>query len=160
MEFYKDFPDTARVWIYQCDRPVPEEHTAYAMQRIEEFTRQWTSHNRQLRAAGALLHGRFLVLMADESAAGASGCSIDASMHFIKGLGQELGVDFTDRMQFAWKNDGHISTLHRDALPDAYRKGVINDETLVFDNLVKTKGDFERRWTLPLRESWIYRFVQ
>jgi hypothetical protein len=38
------------------------------------------------------------VLCANEDFVSASGCSIDSSVHFVKSLGNELHVDFFNRM--------------------------------------------------------------
>ena len=33
-------------------------------------------------------------------------------------------------------------------------EGVLNEETTVFNNLIETKGDFEKKWEVPVKESW------
>lgn len=154
------FPDTSRVWIYQADKPMPEGEIGALNERIVDFAQEWTSHNKQLKATGGLLHDRFLVLVADESQAGASGCSIDTSVRFVKQVGQEYNADFFDRMQFAYLKDDAVKTLHRDDLDEAYKSKEIDDETLFFDNLVSNKSDFLARWVTPLGKSWMKRFIQ
>ena len=153
------FPDTSRVWIYQADEPLPEESIHDINRLISQFAVQWTSHNMQLKATGGLLHDRFLVLVADESHAGASGCSIDTSVRFIKQLGEKYKRDFFDRFTFAYLDGDQVKSIHRDALAEAYRSGTITDDTLFFDNLVSDKGAFIKRWLAPFGESWMKRFV-
>jgi len=84
MTTYNILPDTTRVWIYQAQTPFTENKIAEIRQHISNFTTSWVSHNNQLRAFGDIYHNQFIVLMVDESLAGASGCSIDKSVHFIK----------------------------------------------------------------------------
>jgi len=62
-------------------------------------------------------------------------------------------------MTFAYKMDGEIKTAHRNEFENLYAQKIINDETLVFDNLVKTKADFEKGWTKKLSDSWHKRMV-
>lgn len=153
-------PDSARVWIYQADRPFREGDVPEIRHYVQQFAQQWVSHNRQLRAFGDVLHNRFVVLMVDESQADASGCSIDKSVYFLKTLQQTYGVDLFDRMRFSYiKEDGQVVTVDRDTFEKAYREGQINGETLVFDTLVATKGDFDRGFAKPLKESWHKRLV-
>lgn len=53
---------------------------------------------------GFVMYNRFVVLMADESEVGVSGCSMDASVHFIKGLAAEFNTNFlTDGILLIWK---------------------------------------------------------
>lgn len=153
------FSDSARVWIYQGNDVLEEEAIQRVNQRILEFTEVWTSHNRNLRATGGLLHDRFLVLVVDEENAGASGCSIDASVRFVQSIGADHNVDFFDRWLFAYLDDNQVKTVHRNDLKDQYAEGRVKDDTLFFDNLVSSKGQFLTRWLVPLGESWMKRFV-
>jgi hypothetical protein len=51
---------------------------------FSNFCIQWTAHGANLKAYGEVRHHRFIVMIVDETAAGASGCSIDKSIHFIR----------------------------------------------------------------------------
>jgi hypothetical protein len=154
-----NLPGSSRVWVYQSNRKFTVEETEAVQSAISDFTRQWVSHNQALRAQGAVYHHQFLVLMVDESQAGASGCSIDSSVQFVRQLQQELGVDFFDRMLFAWQDGDEVHMAHRMEFAELYKNGVLTEETLVFDNLVKTKGDFETAWVKRLGDSWHKRMV-
>lgn len=138
---------------------MPADEIGMLNGRIIDFSRQWTSHNRQLRATGGLLHDMFVVLVSDESAAGASGCSIDTSVKFVRQLGEEYQIDFFDRLHFTYLQDEQVHRLHRDQIAEAYAKQQITDETLFFDNLVKDKGEFLKRWVTPFGDSWLKRFA-
>jgi len=159
MTTYEVLPDTTRVWIYQAQTPFTENKIAEIRQHISNFTTSWVSHNNQLRAFGDIYHNQFIVLMVDESLAGASGCSIDKSVHFIKQIEQHYNVDLFDRMTFTYKDGEAVKSAPRMEFSQLYQSGKINDTTLVFDNLVKTKADFEANWVKPLGESWHKRMV-
>lgn len=159
MTAYDILPDTTRVWIYQAQTPFTENKITEIRQHISNFTTSWVSHNNQLRAFGDIYHHQFIVLMVDESLAGASGCSIDKSVHFIKQIEQHYKVDLFDRMTFTYKDGEVVKSAPRMEFAQLYQSGKINDATLVFDNLVKTKGDFDANWVKPLGESWHKRMV-
>ncbi len=156
---YEQLPDTSRVWIYQSSRPFNEEETDQLQSILTDFAQRWVSHNRQLRAFGGLFHRQFLVLMVDESQAGASGCSIDSSVHFMQGLESQFGVQLFDRMTFTYLDGDAVQTAGRDEFSQLYQAGKINDLTPVFDNLVSNKADFNAKWVKPLGESWHKRMV-
>lgn len=156
---YEALPASTRVWIYQSNSPFAEKDIKQIKSYIDQFARSWVSHNQQLSAYGDLLHDRFVILMVDESQAGASGCSIDKSVAFLKALQTEFGVDLFDRMRFSYLEDQEVQTVSRDEFARLYQEGLINDETPVFDPLVNTKGDFEENWIRPLGESWHRRMV-
>lgn len=151
--------DASKVWIYQADRFFTNEEKAEIEQEISAFVDKWSSHNRQLKAYGNLFHHKFICLMVDETQAGASGCSIDSSVHFIQYLEKKYGVNLFDRLNYSYLVGKEIRTIPHAEFSDAYAKGLIDDETLMFDNLVKTKADFIRKWTVPLGESWFKRMI-
>ncbi len=92
------FPADSRVWVYVSGRQLTEEESISALERARIFVGDWTSHDRRLKAHAEILSGRFLILLVDESQAGASGCGIDKSVHFVRQLGESLNTDFFDRM--------------------------------------------------------------
>ena len=159
MTNYEILPDTTRVWIYQAKQPLADSIVSEIEQHLINFTKSWVSHNHQLRAYGAVYYQQFIVLMVDESLAGASGCSIDKSVHFVKQIEQQYNIDLFDRMTFTYKDGTNIKSASKTDFAGLYQNGYINDETLVFDNLVKNKGEFEAKWLKPLGKSWLKRMV-
>ncbi len=151
-------PDT-RVWIYQSNRPFSSEDLPKIRETVQYFAQLWVSHNQQLRAWSDVLHRRFIVLMVDESQAGASGCSIDKSVHFLKALQAEYQVDLFDRLVFSYLDGETVHTVPRETFAQLYADGVIHDETPVFDTLVSTKGAFDQGFVRPLGQSWHKRMV-
>lgn len=153
------YPPEARVWIFQANDPVDEEFLPEIHDRIGEFTKVWTSHQKQLRATGSILHNRFIVLVVDQSMAGTSGCSIDKAMHFVQSLGHLYETDFLDRHYYTFVDNDQLRTVHSNELRSLYEVGEIDDDTPVYDNLVSTKEDFLEKWVVPLKDSWIKRVV-
>ena len=159
MNDYATLPASTRVWIYHSNRPFDDQELPMVKVKLQQFARQWVSHNRQLRAHGDILHNRFVVLMVDESQSGASGCSIDSSVNFLKSLQAEHNVDLFDRMIFSYLDGEQVKSVSRDEFSALYEAGKITDDTPVFDTLVNNKGDFEQQWIKPLSQSWHKRMV-
>ena len=151
--------NSSKVWLYQADREFSYEELDTIREDLFHFLTAWTSHNNELMCYGNVFHKRFLGLFVDESKAGVSGCSIDKSVKFVNALGQKLDVGFFDRMTHAFLENDEVHTLPHDKLSESYEAGKINDNTLFFDNLVKTKGDFLTSWIKPLKDSWHTRFL-
>ena len=155
----QQFPDHARVWVYQSNRPFSPEEIEGLNQQLGHFARQWVSHNQLLKASAQVVYDRFIVLMVDEGQVGAGGCSIDRSVAFLKSLQAEYGMDLFDRMLFSYRDGENIVTLSRDAFAERYQEGAIHDETVVFDPLINDKASFDRAFAKPLSESWMKRMV-
>lgn len=151
--------DTSRVWMYQNEAGIPAETITAIKEELASFAIQWQSHSQQMTALGDVIFDRFLVLIADESRVGAGGCSIDSSVHFFKALEQKYGLNLMDRMLFSYRDGENINTLPREEFAKLYAEGTIDDKTIVFDTLVKTKADLESSFEKALGESWHKRMV-
>ncbi|MEM7348424.1 MAG: ABC transporter ATPase, partial [Chloroflexota bacterium] len=76
------------------------------------------------------------------------------SVQLMQELGKAVGVDFFDRMQVAYRSVEEIRTAPMHAFADLVKEGQLDAETIVFNNLVKTKGEFEAQWEVPASASW------
>jgi ABC-type branched-subunit amino acid transport system ATPase component len=149
-----EFSPASKIWIYQSNRELTETERAKAQQLLNSFTEGWTAHNQQLKAAAKILYNRFIILLVDETQAGASGCSIDKSVHFIKALEDEFGIDLFDRFNTAYFENDQILTANRAEFENLLKQGKVNSETVVFNNLVVNFQDFQTKWQVPLKNSW------
>lgn len=148
-------PPHTRVWIYQSSRPFTADENNYIKNVCNAFVAEWAAHGSKLSAAIEVLHHRFIVIFVDEAVAMASGCSIDKSVRLIKQLEQELSISLTGRMEIAYMAGDEIKTFHLHDLGKMLASGNITNNTLLFDNMVSTKADFDNKWLCPLKDSWV-----
>jgi hypothetical protein len=102
-----------------------------------------------------LFYGQFIVLMADESATGVSGCSTDSSVRVVKEIEKATGVSMFDRLSLAFFIKGKVQLVPMAQLPYALENGFVTGESLYFNNTVLTKAELEHKWLIPLRDSWL-----
>ena len=159
METENNFSPQSKVWIYQSTRAFDEQEIKWLNEQLSIFAKQWTAHNAQLKAIGKVVEDRIILLMVDETQASASGCSIDSSVHFIKSLEKTLEVNLFDRSLFNYILDDKIYSASLNQLEELVDSGVINQNTIVYDPLVKTKSDFDAQFKLPISNSWMKSFA-
>lgn len=157
---FQELPPSARVWIYQANRPLAAVELAAVEPALVQFAAEWTSHGRLLRASAAFFHGQFLVLGLDEAVADASGCSIDASVRFVRGLEEYLGVSLLEKSQLAFLLDGQITLLNRRDLRQAVAAGQLRPETPYFDNTIAQYGKLAAAWPAPAAQTWLAKYFQ
>lgn len=148
------FPKNSRVWIYQSDRELNAAETAGLQQQLNAFTREWTAHNNQLKAAAEIRYNRFIILLVDESQAGASGCSIDKSVKVMKEIEQHLGINLFDRFNLAYRDGDQVLSAPRAKFESLIAEGKITPDTIVYNNVVQTLADLETKWEVPFKNSW------
>lgn len=153
------YPDTSKVWIYPSDQCIEDTLIPEIYQSIQQFTRQWTSHQSALFATGGILHNYFIVFVVDDQLNSPGGCSIDKSVHFLQDLGRTYHKDFFNRMIFHYLKDDNIFQVHANDLKSLYADQKIDDDTLFFNPLVKNKKEFLEQWLVPFKTSWHYQFL-
>ena len=151
---YNQLSPESRVWVYQSNRPFTVEEIEWINQQLWDFIGKWASHSNKVKAYGGVYHNQFIVLVADESEYDVSGCSTDSSIRFIKEIEKALNLNLFDRMSVACELDGEVVIMSSQKFKANIEAGLIDDETIVFNNLVQTKSDFDNNWRVPLRESW------
>lgn len=155
---FDQLPPESRVWIYQASRPLAAAEIMSALPGLARFAEEWTSHGRTLHASAEFLHQQFLVVGLDEGIAGASGCSIDASVRFVAQLEQQLGVELLEKSRLAFLQAGTVRLLKRTELPAAVADGTLEPGTFYFDNTLGTKGELDTRWPRPAGDTWLARY--
>jgi hypothetical protein len=150
-----NFSDKSRVWVYQSSRMFMLSEALEIEELLNNFSAEWRSHGAEVNAYANLFFGQFLVLMADESDTTVSGCSTDASVRFVKSLGDKYGVDFFNRTHLAFLIKDKIQVLPLNQLQYAVEHGFINADTLYFNNVVQTKAQLENEWIVPVKQSWL-----
>lgn len=150
-----NFSKDSRVWVYQSNRLLSMHEALQAEEMINKFCEEWVSHGADVKAYGNLFFGQFLILMADETQAGVSGCSTDSSVRFVQDLGKTFGVDFFNRTNLAFIIKDKIELLPLGQLSYAFQNGFVTADTLFFNNVVLNKEQLEKNWITPVKDSWL-----
>ncbi|HKZ65449.1 MAG TPA: hypothetical protein VJ111_03800 [Chitinophagaceae bacterium] len=149
------FSADSRVWVYQANRSFSLQEALDIEEMLNDFASQWKSHGRPIKGAGYLFFGQFIILTADETATGVSGCSTDSSVRLLKNIEQKFNVNMFDRMTLAFVVKDKIQLLPLAQLQYAADNGFIDGDTLYFNNLVQTKQELENNWIIPVKDSWL-----
>jgi hypothetical protein len=156
---YKNLPNNSRVWIYQSEREFNQKEIEIISAKAEEFINSWTRHGDNLKGSFTIKYNQFLVLAVDENFNTVSGCSIDSSVRFVQQLEKELQLDLMNKMNITFKDNETINLVKLSDFQQFAKDKKISLETIVFNNMVNTKEDFENKWEIPAKQSWHKRFL-
>ncbi len=151
---YEPFPKNSKVWVYMSDQEISAEQEESLHYQLKGFVKNWTAHQKLLKAGYDILYHRFIVLIVDESSVKVSGCSIDTSVHFMQKLETEFNFHLLNRMLFGYEKDGKVFSLEKKEFKTRMDSGEITSETWVYNNLVNTLNQLENSWKIPFKESW------
>jgi hypothetical protein len=149
-----NFSENSRIWIYQSDRELNDTEVTAIERILGGFIADWTAHNNKLLATSIIKYNRFIILVVDESQAGASGCSIDKSVKVMKELEQQFNINLFDRFNIAYRDGSTIKSANRNEFEELIKQGAINADSVVFNNLVNNIAELNAKWEVPFRESW------
>ena len=157
---FDDLPEYSRIWIYQANRSFNENELNEIAEKLQHFIKQWTAHGAQLKAGFKIIYKRFIVIGLDQNINAASGCSIDASVHFIQQLEKDYNVDLMDKMNVSFKQGEFVAYKSLVDFKKMVKQKAISKNTIVFNNLVTNIAEFNENWEVPASESWHSRFFK
>lgn len=156
---FEELPESSRVWIYQANRSFSQEELNEIRLKLNVFIDNWTAHGQNLQSGYTIEYKRFIVLGLNEDLNNATGCSIDASVHFIQELEKAYKVDLMDKMNVSYKQGEFVAYKTLLEFKKMAKERAVSKNTTVFNNLVTTKGEFLEHWEVPAKDSWHSRFL-
>jgi hypothetical protein len=153
----ENFHAGSRVWVYQSNRLFTLSEALIIEDKLNAFVESWNSHGDPVKGFGTLFFGQFVILAADESATGVSGCSTDSSVRLIKEFEKIFDVTLFDRQLLAFVIKDKIQMLPLNQFSYATENGFINADTMYFNNTVLTLDELRHKWLIPVKQSWLAR---
>jgi hypothetical protein len=150
--YFPQLSNDSRVWIYQSNRSFSENEKSLLNESFKEFVSSWAAHGSKLVADAVIIGDYFVALAVDEKTAMASGCSIDSSVKFIKSVGQQLNIDFFNRLKLIVKKDSEIKMIPFSDL-NQYT------DWSIYNTLVNTVEQLNSLFLIPVEESELYKMM-
>ncbi len=156
---FDSMPGHSRLWVYQANRPFAADEQTHLTKGLRSLCDDWSAHGSPLHTSFTLQYDQFVVLAVDERLHGASGCSIDGSVHFLKNLQQSLGLDFFDRSHVAFLQEKKVMLYDLPDLKRLFEKHTLSADSISFNNAVTTRDEWVRQWLQPVKDSWMARYL-
>ncbi len=152
-------PNHTRVWIYQGNREFTLREIEIINATLTAFCQQWAAHGAPLQSNFVIRENRFVILLVNEEAHASSGCSIDGSVRVMKGLQQQLDIDFFDRTQVAFWISNQIQTFATAELKNAFSSGKLSSQSILINTLASTKHELDLNWKIEVQNSWLKKYL-
>ncbi|QNM85278.1 ABC transporter ATPase [Polaribacter pectinis] len=156
---YSSIPDDAKVWIYPSSRKFYPNEIEEIEEKVKNFIENWRADDENFKASYKFLYNRFIVLVADDEASPLKNTEIDASVSFILELQNDYEVELLDKMNVCFKQGEFVQYKDLKDFKKLLKNKAVTAKTIIFDNLITTKQDFDNFWEIPIEESWYRRFL-
>lgn len=145
-----------KLWIYQSNRLLSDAECTRMGELLTDFIQEWTAHGNELLGSFEIKYKLFVFLIVDESKAMVTGCSIDKSVRVLDTIQKELRINLFDRLQIAYRQtqDDAIALAPSSIFQELVDNGVLNENTIVFNNMLTSADDLVDKWEVPLKDSW------
>lgn len=152
-------PDDAKVWIYPSSRKFYTNEIEGLEIKIKQFISSWKIDDENFKASYQFLYNRFIILFADDEKSTLTNSDIDASVTFILQLQQEYEVELLDKMNVCFKQGKFVQYKELKDFKKLLKNKAVTGKTIIFDNLITTKQDFDNYWEVAIEDSWYNRFL-
>lgn len=153
-EEYKNYPDNAKVWVYQAANHLDNDDIAFLKVEIDDFISSWESHGSMLKADFDILYNLFVVFFVDEEGDRMCGRAQDASVNLMKKMEEQLETEFLNRMNLSYLSNDKAIPVKMENFAKLIEEGTITENTLVFNNTITTKKEFDTIFKAQLKDSW------
>jgi hypothetical protein len=153
---FNELPQSARVWIYQTNRTLTIGEKEIVSDYLKKNTDQWAAHGAPLKSSFTITENRFVIISADEAFNAASGCSIDASTHWLKDLGSQLNVNFFDRALIYKSENGELKEANPFGVKKLIENGEVLPKTPLYTQQVNNLGALEN-WPVTAESQIQYK---
>tara|TARA_B110000967_G_scaffold192138_1_gene218481 strand:+ start:319 stop:804 length:486 start_codon:yes stop_codon:yes gene_type:complete len=157
---FEEIPEDAKVWVYPSSRKFYPNEIEALEEKVKTFVESWKSDDATFKASFKFLYNRFIILTADDIATELSNADIDASVSFILTLQETYEVALLDRMNVCFKQGEHVQYKDLKDFKKLLKNKALTGKSIIFDNLVNTKQDFDNYWEITIEESWYNRFLK
>lgn len=150
--------DEARVWVYPASRKFYAQEVDEIINKLHSFVSSWKKSSMDFQASFELKYNRFIIFFAENNIQ-LTNNDIDEQVAFILTLQNEYKLDLLDKMNVCFKQGEFVQYKEIKAFKKLLKEKAVSPKTIVFDNLVQSKYDFENYWEVPITDSWYNRFL-
>jgi len=152
---FESLPDSARTWVFAADRNLSASQAGQLLNAVDEFLSSWKAHGTSLHSGRDWRDDRFLTVAVDQTAAGASGCSIDGLFRILKSVEKRVGAGLVASGNVFYRSaSGTVESVTREKFAKLAAQGEIRDTTVVFDPTVTTLGEWRANFQTDVAHSW------
>ena len=159
---FKDFTtlsEQAKVWIYPSSRKFYPQEVEEIEAKIKNFVTNWNPKDDRFLCSYQFLYNRFIIISVEESVSSITNEQMDFLVCFIMDLQNTYKVQLLDRMNVCFKQGKYIQYKELKEFKKLLKNKTVSKKTVLFDNLITTKFDFENYWQVSIEDSWYKRFL-
>ena len=146
-------------WVYQIGKMITQKEKVFISKSLESFCEKWTSHNNSVKSSYVIDFDSFIILFADQIINKVSGCAIDEKSRVIRQIGNNLKIKILPYINTGVFINNKLVFLSKEEIISKLNSKEINGNSDIINITIKSKKDYEEKWILKIKESWLKNFL-
>jgi len=157
---YKQMPDESKLWVFPSSRKFYPQEIEGLKERIKEFLSEWDDDEVLIKCSYSIKYDRFIFVTVDDTNNSLSVQAHDLLITFIQELEKVYNIILMDKMNVCYKQGEHVQYKDLIAFKKMMKERGVSQKTIVFDNMISTKGELKYNWEINIMDSWLGRFLK
>lgn len=150
--------EESKVWVYPSSRKFYPHEIDEVELKIKNFVSSWKKETKDFKCSYQFLYNRFIIIAAEDENFSVTNLDMDSQVEFIINLQNTYNVSLLDKMNVCFKQGEYVQYKELKEFKQLVKHKAVTNKTIIFDNLITNKYDFENYWEIPIQESWYNRF--
>ena len=138
---------------------ITQKEKVFISKSLESFCEKWTSHNNSVKSSYVIDFDSFIILFADQRINKVSGCAIDEKSRVIRQIGNNLKIKILPYINTGVFINNKLVFLSKEEIISKLNSKEINGNSDIINITIKSKKDYEEKWILKIKESWLKNFL-
>lgn len=147
---YKALSDFSKIFIYPSNRKFYKDETLEIKKKIEIFLNNFD----KVDCFFVIRYDRFIVFFISDR----TQLTIeqnDQLVTFILSLETEYNISLLDKVNVCFKQGEYVQLKEIPEFKKLIKNKGISNKTIVFNNFISIKEEYENSWELPASDSWV-----
>ena len=154
-ELFPNISLSARLFVYTSNEQLSSTEATSFQTKLNAFIESWKAHGTKLDASSMLIANRVLLIVVDEKAQTATGCSIDSMNRYL----QNSGHNWFARTWVIFNTeegnlDGYWQMMDMQEFHSALNNGDLAMDTYVINSTVSSLEEAREKLVQKVSESW------
>lgn len=150
---YKNLPEPSKVYIYPASRKLYPKEVPVIIEKVEIFLKRFLKNEMFFE----IKYDRFIIILVSDLTPLSSEQN-EELVSFMLSLEKEYDIHLIDKINVCFKQGQFVQLKEIKDFKKLIKNKGVSKKTVVFDNLINTKTEYDCCWETPAIDSWISHF--
>lgn len=152
---FNQLENNAKVFLYPSNKKFYPELLEEINIKVKDFVSEWC-HKNNIDAGFEIKYQRFIIIAINTNQPITTSI-IDELVSFVFKLQLDHDIELLDKLNVCFKQGEYVQYKDVKEFKKLIKNKSVNKNTIVFDNLINTKGELATDWELPAEDTWYSR---